>query len=1347
MGVVDEILAEQRAQAQGQQAKASNGEQGYFSGFIESALSSPLELFGQSPTKGAQAFRNENPISGIVSGFVGPLGIYSAAGKLSTLPRAAAALESGVAGFGINALEQPVLAGIARESLRYAPVEAARLGGGLLTAPEENYGELFADVALSTALTGVFGGIGGFFRAGGAKAPVTGRIAGGELGLKPTFELRLAKQETAEVTGDLSVAELRANLLQDALTERPQEVQGRFRGKYINELDNGTPEEVTALNALFKAGGGKGYQKQFLVEGPETQLTSINPGEAAEIAAKAGFDDIEDLAAHVVYPRHVRVASAPGAGQLAKTFDTFQGLTTVSPSLRLGREPNSGLWVFAKRLESGEAAGNKAYGTSKIAPGDRWLIGKTDKPARLAPELVKATDTTVAEWAKLRDAFQPSRRDDFFNRTVDQLNSVMTPEDFQSLRTQRTRTWIEKTAGPIQQRLLEYVPGLDGVIGGQSGKQVAGFLADVFKPAIFRENEHPLYQRLWGLLRGSVMAGDAQLNKILFGDTKFLKSPLRAPLGQVEHGAGFEGKTPIADLWKSLDKADLQQVAIATQAQHQGEAIQELVQEGLISAKAAKVVEELQAINQDVLSKLVLPALKSAGLEGKFLPAEGYVAPRIVKGDWFVDLLDKKGNVQWRVYGKTPLAAQQEAKLYAEEAATRGLEWKVARDTAQHLVADSVDQLDEIIKQIDRGAGQNKDLNDIINSVSRKLLKAQLGKEGVVRPGLPGTFKKRTGLEGNYLTHEYTADELIKASEAHYRQLLRFSAYKTWQERWLPEAFNLEKIDKNLYTDLLRKGNQLLGIEGQITQQLNNVLRPVLGSTLGNKPATKIAQELNGLMYNFNLGIANPTFAILNLLQPLQTTVPWISHMINVPTAEAAKKMLFLPRYGADGKVLGSAGFLHPMKVLGAGIKLMGKPTPELQQMLQRAVDDNVLTAQTYEEFAGHSSRAFQTLRVVAKEQGGWAFIKRSLNYIAEKSETFSRMATFNSAYVLGKDFFQLEGEQLYQFAKRATHIAMFGYNTVDRSRLFTGPIGSQVGLFKNWQFHFIGSMAEYAGLAVSKGIYAPMLWQGGAALAVGGLAATPLKVLADGLAKWYSDSPSSFHWLQENWGSTGVGGEDGTSIADATYFGLPAFLGASLQSSATIPGTDVRNDVTNMFNIVLLERLKQAGQAIGASASYANETGANPLADPNLRDQLVGALTPRAFFRAASVVEGDYIKSMRSGYPQIRDVNTSTRLLYGLGMNQLEVDKQQIASRELYKDQEATRSAVQALGARFAAAQEAGDSGAMQEVLDQVMVRSLSLDSVMRSAQTRARRETEGDLLSRFSKEQQAKYRSVIGE
>jgi hypothetical protein len=271
---------------------------------------------------------------------------------------------------------------------------------------------------------------------------------------------------------------------------------------------------------------------------------------------------------------------------------------------------------------------------------------------------------------------------------------------------------------------------------------------------------------------------------------------------------------------------------------------------------------------------------------------------------------------------------------------------------------------------------------------------------------------------------------------------------------------------------------------------------------------------------------------------------------------------------------------------------------------------------------------------------------------------------------------------------------------------------------------HFISSMFQYAGLGIKHNAWGPFVWQFGSAMALGGLGAMgPLKWTADALASWHDGSPNSYLWMQEHWHDS----------ADELYFGFPALFGASLQASSTLPGTDVRNDITSLSSFVAWERAKAAGKATGAAWDYAVANGQDPLRNPNIRDQLMQAFAPRAVFRAFASTEGDYIKSMSTGYPQVRDVSPLSKFFYGAGMNQVEVERQQVAARELWKDDQARRKQIEQFGKALADAQLNGDFDEMARINQTAILRGLPVSSIYSSARTRTQREQQQDLLSRY--------------
>lgn len=1380
------------------QTNISSPDTSYLDGFIESTLSSAVELFGHQPNERVEAFRIQNPISGFGSQLVSGVGVFGAAYKISKLPKMAAALEASMMRLGAvgDAAVHPIAAGALKETLRYAPLELSRLGVGTILADDmDGYGNLLADVGLSMAFTGGLGALGGFFRAGGTKTPAQGRVAGSDVGLLPTFEFRLGLDDAAQVTGDVSKRQVMHNLKQEALYGLPVGTKAKA-GKlyYVRDLEGGDPQTAGLLNQLFNPQGSSLSQSaldkklvdvRLLAEDVAENTRTVNVGEQARIAKQAGFSSVDEMVATLVYPRIATVNTERGAGWIGKMLDDVQGMQKVSDDMLLWKETD-GLWVVAKRVEranrvspdakpftrlkwmsenarkakgpeeveevlaqqraaiknagsaeeakelqtalkkmerSVERNGQKRFGGQKIAEGDRWLIAKTDKPGKLAPEADKVLQGTVKQWAKMAEPFRPLAAADPFDRNMNAILQAVSPADWQAMAALNKAGWTKR----MRQKLAKEA----NLANSQGVQDAADWLWDVFRPTLYKEQSNPMYARLYGLLRGTMDYADKRLGQIMSGNvrTKQGQSLFKAPLGSVEYQPGFNNFTPVKQLWASLDDAERQLVVRAAQSQTPADDLAKLAADGAISPRAQEVVKSLQDINEAVMNELVLPALKSAGLDGQVKLLEGYILPRIFKGDFFVEVKSANGELRWLAAGLNPKAAQREADQVIKEAAEKGEEW-TRGEIRNFANVEEPDKLREISSMVDLAMGRSQESQEIIQSALRKIDAAKGGRMAQGRPGTPGTLSnKRTGVPGTPDSTKYSLEDVIGASEGHYRQLLRFAAYHSWNQRWMPLAMKeLKASGKGLnqveFDDLVRKSNQFLGIEGNITKTLNNVLKPVLGNTLGGKAATRIAQATNKLMYNWNLGIVNPTFAVLNLLTPLQTVAPWVSYVTRAPEADVARMMQFIPRYGSDGLPRESMGFLHPMKILGQAMKDMKNPSPQLRSMIDEAISDGTLAPQLVDEWIGKTSETFGTLNDAYKQKGGWGMIMEGMTWMATKSENFSRMTAFASAYRVGKDVFRLEGDQLYRFAKRGTNVTMYGYGVTDRARIMTGPVGSMFGLFKNWQFHFIGSMAQYAGVGMRDGVWAPMLWQGASALALGGLGATPLKLLADGLAKWNTDSPSSFHWLQENW----------SGAADEIYFGLPALLGTSLQSSAAIPGTDVRNELSSLGSFVFLERAKAVGKAVGDAWDYAEHNKQNPLKNPNIRDGLMGSLAPRAMFRTFASTEGDYIRSMRSGLPSVRDISPAGKIAYAMGMNPTEIEKWQVAGRELYKSQEAEREMISTLGKAYADAQLNRDWQGMQNVIDRSLAMGLPVSSVVQSGQTTVRRE-QGTNLDRYDK------------
>jgi len=1346
MSWADDFLRQQKGAEEARQAGAAAPS--FTGGFVQSTLSAIPEIFGEQPTPEAEAFRQQHPYAGFASEMIGGIAPYAATGWLSTTATGARLLGSAMESLPgirtLNAIDNPILFSAAKEAVRYSPVEIARLGVGLGTTDTwRDYGNLFADVGLSTLITGGFGGIGGFFRVGGKTIPEVGGVEGAPLGLLSTFEYRMSRTPgAAPANKGSSMADVQNQLLKDVFTETPYKstIPGQ-KDTYVTGLEGGNPETDALMSTLFRPATGPkaGVQRLPLMDKagnwalPEPDMKELLGGLAEK--SSGAVSTVEDMGETMVFPRLVTVNSARAAGTVSKALDD-SAMQWVSDGVMAGKEAQGGLHVMAVRLRAGEAP--TAAGTARIGQGDRWLVFKTDKPQLFAPEGYKLAKATVAGWSKFRNAFRPSGMDDFANRDMDQVIQAFTPQDFKEAVTLPRATAKARVAERLASKFAETT----GLKDSATIRSMVDNFFDVMAPTVVNERRSPLFARLFGTLRSATQAGDAIVNRAVGGNV-VVKGGIWTRRN-LQHTEGLiPGNEPIAAAIGRLTPDELADFYRIGTAQAPADALAEYTANGLVTDNLRKAVELVQQTDRFMWENHLMPAFKNSNLEGKFDLLEGYIMPRMFTGDWFAPVTDEFGNLQWLANG-TRKQAMHQADIVVKEAEKAGRKLTIAEPYMMG-VGKPVDQIGNLHDLVQMQMGKDAQMQEIVQRAMKRIAIDQAGRKAsgnLPRLGAPKTLtEERGGVPGSPDIHQPTAQEIIKSVDNHYKQLFRFAATSAWRNRFLPEAFNLSKQDQTLFRDLIRKQNQIMGFEGQITNALNKALDPILGTAMGGKSATKIAVATNELLYDWNLAIMNPTFSLLNVLQPVQTVLPHLSFILSGlkrglnEVVEGDMHMSL--RYGADGKPREVIGVLSPARIMARAMKLMGNPDEELKAHLGRAKTEGTLAAQLFEGWYGGQSRGLETIGDAYRNAGGgtagsWEAMKRIATFTAERSEEISRGIAFNSYYILGKDYLGLEGDQLYLFMKRGTHNSMFGYSLIDRSRMFTGPIGSMFGLFKNWQMHFISSMFQYANLGWQHGIWGPLLWQFGVAGAVGGLGAMgPLKWIADSLASWHDDSPNSYLWMQDHW----------HEAADEIYFGLPALFGATLQASASLPGTDVRNDLTSLSSFVFLERAKAAGKAVGGAWDYATANGTDPLRNPNIRDQLMQAFAPRAFFRAFASVEGDYIKSMSTGYPQVRNVSPLSKILYGAGLNQVEVERQQVAARELWKDQEQRRGLIQQLGMQLADAQLNQDFDTMEAVNMRALAMGLPVTSVYKSARTRLQREQNQDIMSRYRGELAERY------
>lgn len=1452
MSFVDELLAESQAQSRQLTAPQPNNpfaaQPGFLGGFLESTISAVPEFFGADPTNEAVAFRAANPISGFASQVLPTMVPYIGAYKLSQTALGAAALGRGMKGakavgtaLGLNTVDRPVIAAAVKEMLRYSPVELGRLGVGLAINPD-NAGELFADVALSTAFAGGLGGIGGYLRvSGSAKRALGGsRIEGQEnMFAHPVVDLRAALQPEARVVAADGVGDLAqevSNLTASVLNDAP--VRGYISKKdvpIITAVEGGDEKTAQHINSMFKPNSAavkeRPLDRRKLWEGASDNATTLNAGELQPLAQELGFQSPTALAENVLQARLVSVNSERAAGAMNKLIES-PALMKYGEGIYAART-NTGSTVLFKRLprEGEEAAGtilSKAEtptpaadaaaetvaakqgawdlqvakdleaeagqinslikgkpksevvrppwgdarptrvgelatqantklaeaarirkelgaGKAKAAPpkpagvfqsGDRWAVVHTDRPGAFVRDLEKLNAANKQQWETLRRMFQPMGHDPhLFNQADDILLNTVSPLDVARMSRQSRKTWVAETVKALSNRGFK-AAGLDN---NYALRNYADRLYDVFAPAMFKERRNSLFARYSGLLQNRLRTVNEKVNEAIFG-REGLKAGAKGTLGRNFERQRIDGQMAFRETVAQLTDEELDTVVKALITQTPAKEVAKLAADGQISEQAFAAVQRMQDINANFMNDIVLPATKSLGEKGNFDLLEGYVIPRVLLGDWRVPVKTEGGHLVYLASGKTRKAAEQTAKAIVEEAESRGVKYVADVPNLKHAVEMTLDDVTDIMEDMAKKMDSDPEALDIVQSAMKRVQfvgvkrKAQLP----YRPRTPGSLvNERSGIKATDTS--YTREEFIKAFEAHIRKMGNFAAVHSFMERWGNEIMALKGDNRVLYDDVMRRAQQAMGVEGQITRVLNEKLSTVLGPQLGSKAATKIAAATNKALYAWQLGFANPTFALLNALSPLQTVLPQLAFVMRAPSVESNLLLHHVPIFGAEGKAIGQGAFLDPMKVLWNAVRQLRNADEELQHIHVRLRNDNTLHPMLFEEHVGAGAANPQTLKE-SFQSGGWAqFLVDGSTIMARKSEEFARIVSANAGYLVGKHQLGLADEQLYHFVKRFAESTNYLYGQSDRARLITGPVGSMFGLFKNWQMHFMGMMAVYAGLGIKHNVWAPMVWQMATASTLGGLGATPLRHLADGLANWATDGETKdgFLWMQEHWGRP---------WADGAFFGPMGALGVSLQASASIPGTDVRNDLQMITNSVVLERMKALGGTIGAAYQHWQVTGNNPLADSNIRDQLLAAAAPRAVSRAASVVEGNYVKSMGTGYPQLQNPSFTAKVVHGMGFNAVEIERHQVAARRLYKDQQARKAETSSAGKNYAAAIAAQDYDEADRVITASIARGLDISSVMASAGNYRRRE-EGDLLDRYKDESAARYRSVFNQ
>lgn len=1270
---------------------------GYAEGFGKSFLWSFPELVGVEAPSPVQQWRGENPVSGIGSqllGFAIPYGGWASAS--TKIPRLAGAMEKVASAEKLA--EAPFKAAAAKEIVRFAPFEAARVAAGASAGSElaeklnSHYigtGALATEAAVNLAASGLIGGAFEAFRgAGKASLKLSDIVPGANLNDPPQIQMRALQEaiDGGKIAPDLSdVAQAKLNELGRAV--RLQTTSGD--GKYVHELDSGSSQ---VINRMFKHESSPSLERKRLIQSTKN---FENPEQINEVLGRAGIED--GWESQVQYPRYL----APKDTTATKLIDNAitKNLKTLDDGWYWGRDGKDGMFVMARRLPTDKATGE-------------WLLFKTDNPGRFVPSRAEWADAVVKRSAWLADPpgnFKPIGAQVFDE--VANLKEAFPLTDYRGL---------EGAKGNIA-KVGEYIAektGLKGVVdqGGELGARLGSMTREYLSPTMFQFGKNPVAHRIAWVARQAYSKAEGLARSKFFGDVQLPKSGnlYKAVIQGAKPGESSSIATMIDDLYK-----DPEEVLKFWRAVNAGVGPDEAVKSFGVGEKTLGLLKELDSLDQwNMAQKLMVQAAFGESL-AKARPNH-YMISHSWQGTWRAPIYDEVGNLIGVGAGKTRQQALNEAN---------GIIKNLPDQKLRIGTPDTADwKADQVLKE-----------KLLVRGDDSALIAQARDKWGQEVYGPSRSTHLRTGVKG-YVgeTQPWQKDELKEIIHRNLLEDQKYLADLTVRRVFEDDLTKLRQVDFGMFRQLLARLDDFAGNQGPIGKLTNQVFDRALSPVLGKNSATTIVSTANKWMAHLSFGFFNVSHALANTLTFLQTSVPHLAYLTTAAPERIAHLYSWWPVAGT--KSVDGMGVLDIFKIARQSFREMGRPDAALRKSFERAAAEGVWDPAFIEEFVGQNSRGVLRLKEVMKgEQPFSKWLSDVAMYLPAQSEKFSRGHSFVLGHIVGRDVFGFTDDMLYRFAKEFTEKTQFLYGTADRARIITSPFGSAFGLFKNWMMHYIGWMMEYTGEGVMHGNWKPLLWMTGGTAAIGGVGALPFYETANGVSQWMNKKTA----MQNIYSAFGGTDQNEPHLADAVFYGLPAFLGFSIQNQVSSPLADPGRDAAMLFNFAYADRMKAVGRAIGSAIDNWQATGTHPAGDAQTRDALIKAFAPKTIYRWAAMTDGN-LRSMTTGYPMLKGMSGPEQLMYGLGMNPRRVELAFRVNQELWSDQEKMKKAVQSYGTAWADAVAAKDYGQVERIVAKSLSEGIDLSAVIKSAKTRMAKGREDMISRQFSPQEIVKYRSL---
>lgn len=1250
---------------------------GWGSGFGLSALASVPGLVGVGPktTFGEQTgqqildWQAANPWSAIGADLTGLAVPYGAAFKAGNMAlKAVPSVQRWLTGLAESA---PIRAAMARETAALVPFEGARLAGAAAFGDEGSLSHVAASAGLDLAVTPL--AVGAFKLVGSMLPEADTNVFSKLRKVVPDLDPNRPRQEVLKDLYAMKTAGARpeySDLLDGAIAaaEKDIRLEGATSRKMAEPFFKGDKETQGALRELFTPASKE--SKRLIVD------PSHFPDEASwrAIAAEVGLSD--DWMTALQFPRYVEmgqtVRDVTGKYQASAFTKVRKRMTPAQDGWMITRSADEDMFLIARKLKSEPGA------------KERWFLGTTNEPEKFIKKdfIQRQNDKIVSFAAKAQERFDAkayervlASADDPVLKAAKEYEAAIPPRTMNPLRG--------KTAAEKALELAESaIPGLRSVSGEfipRAQKVVEG-VKQYVAPAMHQFRDNPLAEWVRNAAQNTYSNAETKANKVLFG------------VQGLQPGQNVKQRllsnTQVGGLQKLIAGLADEDMPFVTQILHSPTPMEEIVDalSRLLPTQKARIAPFVEALNKAQTAKWSeMTATRAYAGMSEILPLADRLIPHVWKGDWRQRVSDTLGKTIFMGGGKT----REEAKKQAD---------KFVAQNGGKLQGSPFQQ------------GREKDLEEALQIAKQQRVSPEykLGKGPELK-----TLRERLDVKGSIgwlepLTKQELNDIVVSDIKDGYKHIADLIVRKDLG-KLVPEI--VSRYGTTVGSGLVNRLNSMSGVQGGFSRWQNTQLDKRLGNVLGNNSATKLVSGINEFEAHWNLMGLNLANSAINALTFVQTVAPKLALLKSIPAARWSEFMDIAPAIGSDGLPRGIVQMPSVVKLISMGWKAITKPTEEQAKLISRAMQEGVVAPRFIEEFVGQKSiQAFRTTKGLLQNNSVYEGLKQLSAWLPAKVEEFTRAHAFMIGEIVGRNA-GFEGEQLYQFSKQFTQRTMYQYATADRPRIFTGPLGSSFGLFKNWMLHNYADMMQYAGEA-GRGNIKPLLWAMSGTGVLGGLGGLPFYGLIDASQKIFTDKTLMEH-VYDAFGGVNV-------ASDAAFYGAPSLLGVSLQAQAEGMFANPTRDLNSMYSATVYDRAVKIGKFLNYSWDQYLAGGQSPFTMDRTWDLAAYALGPRSLYKAMAQVEDGSLKAISNGAPIISGVTGLETIRNAFGFTPVQIARAYEANDQIWRDLKRRQDMTADLGEAYMQAMLRQDVKTMQHVLGRTISQGLDVGNVLKSAQTR---------------------------